>query len=557
MGSQKGGRALRTGFAPLGAPVLIGLLLRAWNLDEQILGDDELHAVRVALALPLGEILVTWRETDHSLPLTALYRLWLDAGGRLSDGVLRAPPLIGSFLLIGVAPWLAGPAVGTRRATLWSWLLALAPLLVFYGRFVRSYSLTVALCTLAFVAFVRLCRDTRARFMVLYAFAGAAAIWFHLGAGPFVASPLLVGFVLLSVGRARIPQRLRWARLLALAGATLALTALALAPGWATLERLIAAKRDAPGLDPGTALEVLQLHAGTPWPAVAALFWALVLLGWGLIWRGGRRELAVAAPGVLMGQVVGLLLLAPKLDSPTLAMRAFLVTLPVTLLSLTFALDSGIQAASERFRCRRGPLLTGLAAALVLCSPYLDRGLWQTSFRQHDDYLLFTRGRPSVGLDALPPLYRTLGRGPEGAIIELPWHPFWGFGHAFPAYQETHGRAVWVANDEPLAGHPQLLLRRYLRAQPGVLAASDARYAVVHLDLEQEERRVRAARDRPDETRPQGAVWAALRASGQEIRGRLGAAWGPPDMEDRAIAIWDLERVRREQYAPAADTPIY
>ena len=112
------------------APLAVGLALRLWNLRQQVIGDDELHAVRAALEMSLGEILVTWRVTDHSLPLTALYRLWLDATGTLGDAALRAPALLGSLALVGLAPRLLAPLSGARLALWWSWALAVSPLLV-------------------------------------------------------------------------------------------------------------------------------------------------------------------------------------------------------------------------------------------------------------------------------------------------------------------------------------------------------------------------------------------------------------------------------------------
>src|SRR5687768_286687 len=70
-----------------------GLGLRIWNLRGQVLGGDELHAVRAAVARTVPEILTTYSLTDHSLPLTALFRWLLDHGFTLSEWTLRLPSL--------------------------------------------------------------------------------------------------------------------------------------------------------------------------------------------------------------------------------------------------------------------------------------------------------------------------------------------------------------------------------------------------------------------------------------------------------------------------------
>jgi hypothetical protein len=47
------------------APLLVGAVLRLWNLRDQILGGDETHALRAAVNLPLSKILVTYQQTDN------------------------------------------------------------------------------------------------------------------------------------------------------------------------------------------------------------------------------------------------------------------------------------------------------------------------------------------------------------------------------------------------------------------------------------------------------------------------------------------------------------
>src|SRR6185436_8381434 len=94
---------------PLLGSVFAGLGLRLWNLRGQVLGGDELHAVRAAVARTVPEILTTYSLTDHSLPLTALYRWLLDHGVTLSELALRLPSLLCGALALVVFPYaLAG-----------------------------------------------------------------------------------------------------------------------------------------------------------------------------------------------------------------------------------------------------------------------------------------------------------------------------------------------------------------------------------------------------------------------------------------------------------------
>ena len=96
------------------APLAVGTALRLWNLPAQILGGDEMHAVRAALGSRLPEILVTYRQADNCIPLTAIYRLVLDAGGSLTEMVLRLPVLLAGILLAAIAPLWIDRRVGRR-----------------------------------------------------------------------------------------------------------------------------------------------------------------------------------------------------------------------------------------------------------------------------------------------------------------------------------------------------------------------------------------------------------------------------------------------------------
>ena len=512
------------------------MALRCATLGRQIVGGDELHAVRAALSMPISEILVTFRETDHSIPLAALFRLAFDLGIPLGELELRVPALIASLALLVLAPLWAAPLVGARAAKYWALALAISPLLVMYGRMVRSYSPVLALSTLALLAFLRFWRSGDWRFAMAYAVAGALAIWFHVGSGPIVCAPLVVAAGLLCTGRA---QGRNGRDLFALSAGLGAIGAALLLPAWPTLRALIELKSGGAGSSLRVALEVAQLYAGTTSPQLALGLAGVVAAGIWRLWRRAEsdRSVALLVAGAPLVQWVGLALLAPRLDSPILAARAMLVALPWLALAVAVALADLHRPDWRRF----APALCAVVA--LLAGPFFDAGYWRSSFQLHDDYIAFTRPRPDLGQAALPELYGQLEG--EGGLVELPWHPFWGFGHAVPAYQEVHGREVWVSNAQPLGSDPRMRWRRFQPQDPAQLLKGEARYAVLHLDMEEEESRARAAMGPDAAVRPQPHHWELLRREGIRARRMLATAWGLPDLEDADVAIWDLARLRR------------
>ncbi|RIK95950.1 MAG: hypothetical protein DCC71_22860, partial [Proteobacteria bacterium] len=166
--------------AALALAIAAGIALRLGNLRAQVLGGDEVHALLAAAERPLGAILVTYQQADHSIPLTALYRLWIDAGGTLSESVLRAPVLLAGVALLAVLPLAARRAFGAAFAARYAWLLAIAPGLVLYARIVRSYAPMVLCACLAAIAAWRWLEGGRRRAALAYAALAALATWLHL-----------------------------------------------------------------------------------------------------------------------------------------------------------------------------------------------------------------------------------------------------------------------------------------------------------------------------------------------------------------------------------------
>jgi hypothetical protein len=187
------------------AAVAAGVVLRLWNLRDQVLGGDELHAVRAALAQPLPALLTTYQLADSCIPLTALDRLLLDHGVALDEWRLRLPVLACGFAALLVLPALARRHLTAAGWALYSALVAVAPLLILYSRIARSYMPATLLAFVAVMAFERWWAPPGGAAAVagsgpaapswqpamVYVGSAALAVWFHLGMAPMVVAPLL------------------------------------------------------------------------------------------------------------------------------------------------------------------------------------------------------------------------------------------------------------------------------------------------------------------------------------------------------------------------------
>ena len=230
------------GTAPLAAALCIGVALaggaalRCWNLRDQVLGGDELHAVRAALAQPLPALLTTYQLADSCIPLTALDRLLLDRGLALDEWRLRLPVLASGLLALVALPLLARRRLPPAGLPLYCALLAGSPLLILYSRVARSYMPATLLGFAAALAFDRwwaadedgdapaaparspgrasgtaasTAGAPRARgatgWAAAYVALAALAVWFHLGTAPLAVAPLV--FAAAELGLAALGPR--------------------------------------------------------------------------------------------------------------------------------------------------------------------------------------------------------------------------------------------------------------------------------------------------------------------------------------------------------------
>ena len=572
-----GGRSLAGavgGAGMVGLVLAAGVVLRFWNLGDQVLGGDELHAVRAALSQPLPALLTTYQLADSCIPLTALDRWLLDRGVALDEWLLRLPVLASGLAALVLLPLLVRRRLPPAAWPFFGALVATSPLLVLYSRIARSYMPATLLSFAAVMAFDRWWTPERASApgraadaseadarrgpaaAIAYVALAALAMWFHLGTAPIVVAPLLFGGAELALGRES--RGWPWRRLAALGAAAAGLAAgcaLFLVPAYPSLARLIAAKRQPQEVPAATWWGVLQLQAGARagqrLPAV--LFWAAALAGLAALLRV-RRRLGIYLLALVLAQLLGILALSPLgLARLQVLDRYLLPALPMVLLWVAVGLAHPWWPRQGRLG-RAGQRLgaAGLVLAWLAAGPFADAGFRASSFMHHNDMVAFALPRATAPPGGVPRPYLALGGPPGSSIVELPWPPVWDFGRSFYVYQEVHGLRVRVAAAAGAAPAGRLRLRNRVDPEPAALLASGARYVVVHRDLALEEERLELPAGSPPPRRMPPPLAAELAAVGERSAARFAAAWGPPAFADAAVAVWDLARVQVVGQSPSA-----
>ncbi|HEX6138418.1 MAG TPA: hypothetical protein VF059_12215 [Casimicrobiaceae bacterium] len=456
------------------AAFLAGAALRAWQIDSQVLIDDEWHAIHKLLGSGPLDILTHFGYADYSIPLTLYYQgLYRTIG--LSEWGMHLPPLLAGIGLLLVGSRLLARWVSLPARAIWLALAALSPLLVYHSKVARPYALTSLLTFVAIVAFRSWWLTGRRGDAALYAVATFGAAWLHPVTLPFTLLPfvyygapaLLRAEILARGGAAARGDRLRgpaacrspgqpFRRLAVLAVATALPLALAILPplvvDWGQLSGK--AGKDAVTLE--SLYRTSLMLAGTGRLLVAAALWACAIVGFTRLLRRDRDLAWYLATVAGAGTVVVASSGAEWIFHPLVLARYLLPALPFVLLL------SAEGAAAMLDLLRRPPaealvaalLATGLlAAGPIPAEWHYPNQFWGHLRYQFDYDAAHNPYRRYARDDPIPAFYRELAKLPPGTVtlIEAPWRLESHF-NAQSLYQDVHRQRIRIGLTTPLCG---------------------------------------------------------------------------------------------------------
>lgn len=452
------------------ASLLVGTFLRAWQIDIQILIDDEWHAIHKLLASTPLDIVTHLGYADYSIPLTLYYQSLYRTIG-LSEWGMHAPSLFA-----GIALLVAGPRLLARWAPLpvraiWVALVAVSPLLVYHSKVARPYALTSLLTFIAIIAFRTWWRRGRARDAALYVATTVLAGWLHAITLPFTLLPFAYYGLQTLVRAIRTPGRhvhapaivarrrrgaRRARRLVAVGLATLLPLMLALLPPFIVDWEQFAGKaaRGSAGVE--SLYRTLLMLAGTGSPVVGAIVAGLTACGF-VGWLRRDRDLAFYLATIVGVATAVIVASGPEwITHPLVLARYLLPALPFVLLAAAEGI--AIIVGSLR-RSWVEPMLAGaFAAGLLMTGPIPGEWHYPNQFWGHLRYQLdydpaHNPYVQQVSHDPLPAFYRDLGRLPPASVtlIEAPWLLESHF-NPQSLYQDVHRQLIKIGLTSPLCG---------------------------------------------------------------------------------------------------------
>lgn len=414
------------------AILMFGVWLRFDQFSDQVMMDDEWHAINQLITHSPRQFLLSFGFSDYSIPLTFLY--WNEANWfGLNELGMRWPMMLASLLTLIMFPIWVSRHLGWRVALVFALLLAISPLLINYSRNARPYALTLFLGYLAHYAFFRYWNhhEGRAATGVLYGMCAALSSWMHLISLPFVVAPiLLAGIPVLTAWRKGNYAPMR--RLLLLgAPTTLLIALLILPPLFSDLGAMLnKSGSDRPNFD--TFIGVWHTWLGSPSPFPVLVCLGLASLGAARVWKE-----APLAKSVILGLLLTLILLLlsrPAWIHNVLTFGRYMLPAMVLLL---LAIAAGADTLATSLERKWGsvmsrPILMLPAILLMVVSPLQKTMHRPNSYTLHSYFQVDYRKDHQVvreqmeAMIPLSPWWATLRNAPRESV-RIAVAPFYYF----------------------------------------------------------------------------------------------------------------------------------
>ncbi len=483
---------------------LVGSGIRLWQFPSQVLADDEWHAIRTACIKSFVEILSDF-SVSAAIPLAFWHKVMFATVG-LSEVSIRLPLLVTGLASLVVLPWVARRHVGAETCRVFAVFLAISPLLIYYSRYARPYSISLLLSFVGLVAFYRWWTGGLRSWAALFTVCTVLSTYFHLTALFTMAAPFAFGVADLLLRR-RVEERRPTLLALIVTGASCGLglalvLAVPVAHDWGAIAHR--AGTSSVGLD--TLVHSMALFAGTGHLLVAALFTAVVILGLVALWQRDARFTILLLWSCFVAVIGSWLSMAAAVHVPIVFARYTLVLLPVLLLLAA----AGLGRIASAVKNRAGSVWAAAVPVVCLVALFAQGPLPATYARPNNwtnhaiyQYSYDPQGPFSYAHDLRPlrisKFYRQLAEQPQGSlvIVEAPFFYEW-HNSPYAFFQEVHGQHVRAgllgfqchqkrAFSLPQQGRHRLRISTIVNiSRPETLAAAEADYLVLHKNLRKE-----------------------------------------------------------------------
>ena len=424
----------------------IAAWLRFSHFGQQIVLDDEWHALHALMRLNYAELFATFGHADHSIPV-ALSLKWLAEHVGLNEWTMGLPFLLAGLATVLLVPWCMRHWLAKSELLWLAALLAISPLLIYFSHQARPYALLTVLMPVALIALWKYRIDGGIGKAIVFVACAAFSAWLHPLMLAWTGWALLVAASFSAYDASRSRGWTGLIRMIAAGGAMLLLAAALLV--WPVLNDFAAlrVKTGTHTVEWQTFWIAWQLFIGTGSHWLGLL--VLALVGWGG-YRLARRDCALVAYWLLLS--LGSVIMIAATDAAWLHHGLVLARYSVPLhIFVLVLLAIGLSALLRALIQGRWmlPLSALLLAGLYWLGPLPEIRQMPNAWAKHLYYQFDYRAERNLfrlHLDAvdIPEAYEKIAaaEGP-GRVLEAGW---WFESHFNPLvrYQALHGRQMKI-----------------------------------------------------------------------------------------------------------------
>lgn len=171
--------------------IVTGGFLRLYLISDQILLDDDWHALNFTINHSLWYLLTHFSYAGANIiPMNAYVRMLLVSSG-WSEILLILPSLVAGVASLLVFPLVLKRFFNSRTTIFFAFLFAVSPLIIFYSRVCRPYSIYTFLGFLSIWIFYEWSLTRGGKFGWLFAVTGILCVYFHFVGVIFIFVPLV------------------------------------------------------------------------------------------------------------------------------------------------------------------------------------------------------------------------------------------------------------------------------------------------------------------------------------------------------------------------------
>ena len=263
--------------------LLAGCFWRLYLISDQVILDDEWHALNFTINHPLWYLLTHFSYAGANIiPVNAYVRLLLVSSG-WSEILLVLPSLIAGIAGLVAFPLVLKRIFSARVTIFFAFLLAFSPLHIFYSRVCRPYSIYTFLGFMCIWILYEWSISGKKRFSLLFAVAGVLCVYFHFVGVIFVFVPLGCAIIVKMIAKSpRLPairERVLpdFKELISVGGGILICLAILLTA--AIIQRLPAMNASPASFSVQSILGFMQILSGTSCLSLNILFYGLLAIG--------------------------------------------------------------------------------------------------------------------------------------------------------------------------------------------------------------------------------------------------------------------------------------